>query len=162
MRSFFLAAIVLFVSSPARAADGPEAVLLKFHRAGLQADVDTMMRHSTGDAQRRMKIDANWQEQAQKLQYILPSSYVVTGRAAGSSRVVLNLQGSGRAAGKATLVKEGEVWKVDRVAWLPYSEPVPQHTARPVDPSVGATPMFVQPRVGKPTAAGAGQAQPAR
>lgn len=141
MRSFLAAALVL-LASPAIAADEPEAVYMKFHRAGLEADAKAMRAHSSEAQQGRMRTDADAKEQAQKLRSILPSSYAITGRAAGSARVVLNLHGtggglagdSGAAAGKVTLIKEGEQWKVDRVEWLPGGPPPPQPAARqPVD-----------------------------
>src|SRR5687767_10311371 len=160
MRSLLALAIVLFAASPAMANETPEAVYLRFHRAALEADVRTMLRHSTEAQQARMKIDQNHEEQVVKLQGLLPTSYAITGRAAGSTRVVLNMQGrggglagdGGTAAGKVTLLKEGEVWKVDRIEWLPHGPSTPQFTSRPMESSPAAEPTTVQPR-GQPSAA---------
>src|SRR5688572_10904688 len=132
MRLLFLVAGVLFVAAAAISSEQAEAVLAQVHRAALKADVDTILRHSTEAQRARMKTDVNWREQARVLPHLLPSSYTVTGRAAGATRVVLNLEGSGghisgkgKSRGKATLLVENGEWRLDKLEWLPYIEPNP-------------------------------------
>jgi hypothetical protein len=172
MRFLFLVAAVLFVS-PAFAADEPETVFAQYHRAALKADIATVLRLSTEAQRARMKIDIDWEERAKAMPHVMPSAYTVTGRAAGATRVILNIDATGgaffstapdkpgKSKGKVSLLQEGGEWRVDRLEFQPVSE------ARPYDPRPitqgGDAPTLVNPTLPKPVLApgGRGAAQSA-
>ena len=123
MRFLFLAASVLFVSA-AFAADEPEAVFAKYHRAMMNADIATVLRLSTEAQRARMKIDIDWEDRAKALPYVMPSAYTVTGRAAGATRAILNIDATGgaffstapdkpgKSRAKVTLLREEGEWRI--------------------------------------------------
>ena len=172
-RIFFV--VTLLALAPWARADEAEALYASFHRAALAADVKGMLRLATPALRDRMTIDRNTDEQARKLAVILPQSYSVGGRAAGASRVVLDLDGMGamllspvgkpsRMKGKARLVREGAEWKVDLVEWHIASEPSPAYRVEQVRPGASGVPMLVRPRRPRAVAAPAraGPRAPAR
>ena len=148
---------MLALASWAARAQEAEAAYASFHRAALAADLEGMFRLVTPAMRARMTIDRNLDEQARKLAAIMPTSYSVSGRASGASRVVLELDGSGSAfaaamggsgklKGKARLLREGAEWKVDYVEWMPVAaKPPPSYRAEPVRPGGSPVPMAVTP-----------------
>ena len=164
----FAASLLALAPWAARAQEA-EAAYASFHRAALAADLEGMFRLVTPAMRARMTIDRNLDEQARKLAAIMPTSYSVSGRASGASRVVLELDGSGSALaamgssgklkGKARLLREGAEWKIDYVEWMPVAaKPPPSYRAEPVRPGGSPVPMVATPSRPRRSMARAGQA----
>jgi hypothetical protein len=110
-------ALGLAIAAPALAADGPEAVYAKYHRAGLAGDYDAMLKYGTAanlpSAERKRLLRV--------LARLLPRSYSVVEETIeeGGKRALLRLRGAQPQAvlGTITLVKERGEWKVDEANW---------------------------------------------
>lgn len=130
MRWFLVA---LLFSGPIVAAEEPEAVYAKFHKAGLDASFAEMRKWGTAKKGEEMATmpPALQGPMLRMLASMLPKSYAVTGRKVDASRATLNLsakQDNGTVYGVVTLLKEGGEWKVDQAKW---GEPGPAAAAKP-------------------------------
>lgn len=114
------------------AADDPEAVYAKFHKASLEANFEEMRKW--GSAAGSAELEAMWSLKRwallKFLSIALPKTYTVTSKTIDpdGNRATLKLsfkQEDGTAYGTATLVREGGGWKVDNTAW---GEPAPTAT----------------------------------
>lgn len=105
-------------SGSASAADEIEAVYAKFHRAGLTANFDEMLKYGTAQPDLATMPAAEKQAMLGFLAQILPKTYTVTRKTIDSdgNHATLHLDASG-VAGTVTLVKENGVWKVGNADW---------------------------------------------
>ena len=107
-------AIGVAIAAPAQPQDEPEAVYAKFHRAGLVADYDAMLKYGIAAKAKERK------EFLQVLARLLPRHYSVVEKIVeeGGTRALLRLRGAPEAvSGAITLVKEKGEWKVDEANW---------------------------------------------
>ena len=124
-----LLAIAFFVVSHASfAADEPEAVYAKFHRAAMAGDLEEMFRH--GLARRRVEVQgmsASSKEAALKLaRFMVPAGYMLQRKTVqDNDRATLVVAGGWAAEGQRPqtvyavvrmLLENGE-WKVDEARW---------------------------------------------
>jgi hypothetical protein len=106
------------VATAALAQDEPETVYAKFHRAGLAADYETMLKYGT--VAKEPLPPAERKRLLQVLARVLPRAYSVVEKTVdeGGKRAVLRLRGRQPAvAGTITFVKEKGEWKVDEANW---------------------------------------------
>ena len=109
--------VAIATASPAQ--DPPEAVYAKFHRAGLAADYDTMLKYASAK-EMQVLSPAERKRLLQVLARLLPRKYSVVEETVeeGGKRALLRLRGTQPAvAGAITLVKEKGEWKVDEANW---------------------------------------------
>jgi hypothetical protein len=107
------------------AAEEPEAVYAKFHRAVLAGDFAEMARYgSAAKAAESAAMPAALRQASLELvRRLMPKGYSVAGKRfdPGGERVTLRLVSQagagGIATGTATLVREKSEWKVDEVNW---------------------------------------------
>lgn len=151
-----LAAAILIVAMPliASAADEPEAIYAKFHRAGLAANFDEMLKYGTaqkGVEDTSMPVEMR-QAMLNFLAQMLPKSYSVAsktidpnGNHATLRVTAMQSQHPGdipeTVNGTITLIKENGDWKVDEAKWgepSKISEPVDHSTLEDVDVSTWA------------------------
>lgn len=117
-----LAAAAVLAIPLAFAAEEPEAVFAKFHRAVLAGDFDEMWRHSTAASVAEAKAMSPAARRASLglVQRITPMSYAVAGKRFNphGEGMILRLAVPGSlGSGAARLVLEDDEWKVDRVIW---------------------------------------------
>jgi hypothetical protein len=123
LRAFAVAGAL--VATSAFAAEEPEAVYARFHRAVLAGDFSEMTKHGTAAkaAEAAAMPAAVRQASLELVRRLLPKSYSVAGKRVdpGGERMTLRLvsqAGSGGiATGTATLLREKGEWKVDEVNW---------------------------------------------
>ena len=118
-----------FASLPALAADEPEAVYAKYHRATMAGELEEMLRH--GPAARRAEIqgmsESSRNAALKMAQFMMPRAFTMerkvmsaNGRAA---TLIVSGPGGGGAGkletiyGSAKLLLENGAWKVDEVSW---------------------------------------------
>ena len=122
-----LLAAFLFCAS-ALAAEEPEAVYAKFHKAGVEANFDEMRKWgSAAGAAEIAAMPAAQREEALKfLAGLLPKTYTIDSKSVSASRATLRVsskQPQGTVYGVVTLLKEGGEWKVEEEKW---GEPAPR------------------------------------
>ena len=114
------------IAVPALAQDQPETVYANFHRAGLAADYDGMLKY--GSAKEMDPLPrAERKRLLRVLARLLPRTYSVVEKTVeeGGKRALLRLRGTqpgldGKpqaVAGTITLIKERGEWKVDEANW---------------------------------------------
>ena len=142
MRILFGAAI-LCAHALALAADEPEAVYAKFHRAVVAGDFNEMTKYGTAKqvAETKAMPPAARQAALELVRRLMPRSYSVAGRRVETDeRMTLRLvsQGAGGiASGTARMQLERGEWKVDEVNWS--SGPAARSAAAaPSTPASGA------------------------
>ena len=123
-------ALLLLAALPALAADEPEAVYAKYHRATMAGELEEMLRH--GPAARRAEIqgmsESSRNAALKMAQFMMPRAFTMerkvvnpNGRAA---ELIVSGPGEGGNSGKmettygtVRMLLEGGVWKVDDVSW---------------------------------------------
>ena len=121
-------ALLLLAALPARAADEPEAVYAKYHRAAMAGDLDEMLNH--GLAKRRAEMQgmsaAHRQAALKMAQFMMPRAFSLERNAVHSNgRATLVVSGPGDSGGgrletiygTVRMVAEGGNWKVDEASW---------------------------------------------
>jgi hypothetical protein len=133
MAKLVAALLVALATAPAMAAEEPEAVYAKFHKAGREANFAELRKWGTkqkGDEVAAMPPMMQ-SGMLRMMAAMLPKTYTVTGRRIEATRATLNVSGpqeGGRIYGVVTLLKEGGEWKVDEEKW---GEPAPATAAKP-------------------------------
>jgi hypothetical protein len=130
LQTLLAAALLAALPLAASAADDPEAVYAKFHRAGLTANFDGMLKYGTAEkgASLASMPAPMRREMLDMLAHMLPKTYSVAGKtiAPDGKHATLRVTAEQKsrpgdqpspAAGRITLVKEGGVWKVDEANW---------------------------------------------
>jgi hypothetical protein len=118
-----LFAFILFVviSSAAAAADEPEEVYAKFHKAGRAANFNEMRKYGTSAGAAEMaSVPAEMrQPMLDLLAQMLPETYTVVDKTidASGNRATLQVSGAQEAKGTITLLKQKGQWKVDKADW---------------------------------------------
>lgn len=125
-----LGAILLAVSLAAVAADEPEVVYGKFHRAIASGDLDGVMEHAPAARRAEIAAMSGAQKDAQikMLSMMLPKAFKLVSKnvAPDGKRARLLVTGpsqppeGGRAQamyGDVKMVNEGGVWKVEELSW---------------------------------------------
>ena len=115
-------AIGVAIAAPAQPQDEPEAVYAKFHRAGLMANYEAMLKYGTAAKAKEMAPMAPEERKRllEVLARLLPRRYAVVEKTVeeGGARARLRLRGAPEAvSGTITLVKEKGEWKVDEANW---------------------------------------------
>ncbi|MBI4937172.1 MAG: hypothetical protein HY846_02975 [Nitrosomonadales bacterium] len=118
-----LTTAILLAAMPlaAPAADEPEAIYAKYHRAGLAANFGEMLKYgSTAKAAESASMPAAArQAMLESLAQTLPKTYSVAGKTvdAGGTRSTLRVAAPGAMGGTVILLKENGEWKVNEVSW---------------------------------------------
>jgi hypothetical protein len=112
----------------ALAADAPEAVYAKFHRAAMAGDLEEMLKH--GPAQRRTEIrsmsPASKDAALKMAQFMMPRAFTVERTImASNGRATLIVSGPGDGGGgklqpiygTVRMLTENGEWKVDEASW---------------------------------------------
>lgn len=132
--------LAVVLSAPALAADGPEAVYAKLHRATLAGNVEEVLSHTS--AQRRAELASlpGKEDAVHMAAMSLPQTYSITSRKVSGSKAHLRAQGviesDGPARGEVELVREKGEWKVDEWSWSRLAQAAKDGT----DSSGGAKP----------------------
>ena len=159
-----LTAIALLSCSPlAPAADEPETVYAKFHRAAMAGELDEMLKY--GPAARRAEMQgmsAAHREAALKMaQFMTPRAFTLERKTVHSNgRATLVVSGPGDSGGGALskiygtvamLTERGE-WKVDQANWstekpaiLNTPKPAPQTASKPAAKAAPAAGSMAAP-----------------
>lgn len=104
--------------NPTLATDEPEAVYAKFHKAGLTADFDEMLKYGTAQPELKSMPATQRQAMLEFLAQILPKAYTVTRKTIDpdGKHATLHLDASG-AAGTIALTRENGIWRVADANW---------------------------------------------
>lgn len=173
-------ALLLLAALPVRAADEPEAVYAKFHRATMAGELEEMLRH--GPAARRAEIqgmsESSRNAALKMAQFMMPRAFTLerkvvnpNGRAA-----VLIVSGPGGGGdgkletiyGTVQMLLESGVWKVDDVSWnaeKPAILATPKSAPAPAAGKAAATAKGGAPVVGSMSSqvtGGGGKLAPAK
>lgn len=124
-------ALLLLAALPARAADEPEAVYAKFHRATMAGELEEMLRH--GPAARRAEMqgmsESSRNAALKMAQFMMPRAFTMerkvmspNGRAA---TLIVSGPGEGGSGsgkletiyGSVKMLLENGAWKVDEASW---------------------------------------------
>ena len=171
---FFFAALALAAALPLAAAEEPEAVYAKFHRALVNEDLEEMLQHGT-DAQRAELAGMSAAQKKASLKMmamLMPHSYALRSKNVNpdGQGARLHLTGMGKPLigakpealyGTAQMVLQRGAWKVASVEWNNRDPGVPAQAApaRPA-PAAAATPA-AKPAVPPAAKAAAAAPQPA-
>lgn len=153
-----LLAQLMCAALPARAADEPEAVYGKYHRAVMAGDIEEMFSNSPARLRAEMRsASASTKDAALKMaQYLMPRAFTVQRKTMlPNGRAVLIVSGpwadEGRVLetmyGTVRMVIEDGNWKVDELSWSnekPAGLGAPKPAAPPVaadKPAPKGTPM---------------------
>src|SRR5262245_40055535 len=126
-----LGALLLVVSFAAGAAEAPEVVYGKFHRAIATGNIDEVMKHAPAARRAGMAAMSPAQKDAQikMLSMMLPQAFTLVSKnvAPNGQRARLIVTGPGGQAlggqrpapmfGDVKMILEGGEWKVDELAW---------------------------------------------
>ncbi|HEY8069520.1 MAG TPA: hypothetical protein VIF38_11585 [Burkholderiales bacterium] len=143
-----LAAVLAVLPRAAPAAEEPEAVYARFHRAAMAGDVDEMLKY--GLAKRRAEMQgasAATREATLKLvQFMAPRAFKLENKAvnARAGRATLIVSGpfeGGRhdmdtVYGTVKMLMENGEWKVDEASWG-YDKPPVLAAQKPAGPAAG-------------------------
>ena len=156
--------LVLFLGINAIAAEEPEVVYGKFHRAIATGNLDEVMRHAP--AARRAELSgmsaAQKDAQIKMLSMMLPKAFTLMSKNVApnrqSARLVVTgpgqplMQGARAETmyGNVRMIVEGGEWKVDELAW---SNERPSGATQTSAPPAGARPAESKAAVAKPAAA---------
>lgn len=123
MDKIFGAVFALFLAVPAAAADDPETVYGKLHRATLAGSVEEVLSYATAARRKEMASLAGKEDVVRMMALSLPKAYSVTKNdtSADGRKAHLELRGvhdsGGPSRGNAEFVKEKGAWKVDEWSW---------------------------------------------
>jgi hypothetical protein len=119
MRNLLL--LLAFLPFAAAAADDPEAVYAKVHRATLAGNTDEVLSHATAARRKEMAALPGKEDMVRMVAMTLPKAYSVTKRDVAGRKATLELRGvhdsAGPARGRATLFREKGEWRVDEWYW---------------------------------------------
>jgi hypothetical protein len=125
-----LCALWILLPGATLAADEPEVVYGKFHRAAMAGDLEEMLKH--GPAQRRAEIQGmseSSKDAALKMaKFMMPRAFTVERRlpaSAGRATLIVSGPGDGGTGsgnlrtiyGTVIMVAENGIWKVDEASW---------------------------------------------
>ena len=148
---------VLLVPGAVLAADGPEAVYGKLHKATLAGNVDEVLSYATSARRKEMAELPGREDMVRVMAMAMPKSYSVTRKDVDGAKAVLQVRGlheeHGPAAAKVLLYKEKGSWKVDEWGWEQLVQATPPKEAPPSD-------AMSKTDSDKPAANTAGSAQP--
>ena len=139
-RAFFLLA-ALALALPASAADEPEAVYAKYHRAAAQGNFDEMMRYTTDEQRAEMSAlsPAQRSSSVKMIDSLMPSTYKVRAKSVYTDSKIARLYVAGPAKstidgkpgtlyGTVRLVVQHGEWKVQNIEWSNQDPGVPSST----------------------------------
>ena len=125
-----LTAFTALAAAPARAAEEPDAVYFKYHRAAVSRDLDEMLRYADAAQRNELSgISAAQRDATMKmLEASMPRAFVLKGKtvAPDGKRARLLVSGPGGSVlddkletlyGTITMVKEQGEWKVGTADW---------------------------------------------
>jgi hypothetical protein len=148
---------VLLVPGAVLAADGPEAVYGKLHKATLAGNVDEVLSYATTARRKEIGSLPGREDMVRVMAMSMPRSYEVTRRDVDGAKAVLQVRGlheeRGPAAAKVLLFKEKGNWKVDEWGWEQLAQARPPQD---VPPSEAVTKIPPIPKASNE----AGSAQP--
>lgn len=138
MDKIFGALIALLVAVPAAAADDPETVYGKLHRATLAGSVEEVLSYATAGRRKEMASLAGKEDVVRMMALSLPKAYSVTKNdtSADGRKAHLELRGvhdsGGPSRGNAEFVREKGAWKVDEWSWSALAQATaPKEPAAP-------------------------------
>jgi hypothetical protein len=154
MMRFALAALLVLLPCAAPAADEPEAVYARFHRAAMGGNLDEMLTY--GLEQRRAEMQgasATTRDAALRLvQFMMPRAFKLENKTvnARTGRATLIVSGPWEDGsrmqtvyGTVMMVMENGAWKVDETTWSnekPAIASAPKPAAPPADKAAGKVP----------------------
>jgi hypothetical protein len=171
-----LAAALIFLPCAAGAAEEPEAVYAKFHRAAMAGDLDEMLKY--GPAQRRAEMrglsDAHREAALKMVQLMMPRAFKLERKTVnpnGRATLIVSgptedvVRGKETVYGIIKLVMENGEWKVDDASWgsdKPAILATPKPAAQPAadNAAKGAVSMKGAQAVGSPPGRKLGEAKP--
>jgi hypothetical protein len=146
MDKIFGALIALLVAVPAAAADDPETVYGKLHRATLAGSVEEVLSYATAGRRKEMASLAGKEDVVRMMALSLPKAYSVTKNdtSADGRKAHLELRGvhdsGGPSRGNAEFVKEKGAWKVDEWSWSVLAQAPMKDAAQPEPAKAPASP----------------------
>ena len=141
--------LMALLSMPALAADGPEAVYAKLHRATLAGNVEEVLSHASAQRRAEMASLPGREDMVHMAAMALPKTYTITRATVRGAKAHLSAQGlhesDGPARGEVDLVREKGQWKVEewnwsRLAQAQKDEAMPKETAAPPEKEAMAPP----------------------
>jgi hypothetical protein len=145
MDKIFVAVLVLLVAVPAAAADDPETVYGKLHRATLAGSVEEVLSYASAGRRKEMASLAGKEDVVRMMALSLPKAYSVTKNdtSADGRKAHLELRGvhdsGGPSRGNAEFVKEKGAWKVDEWSWSVLAQAPMKDAAQPEPAKAPAT-----------------------
>jgi hypothetical protein len=145
MDKIFVAVLVLLVAVPAAAADDPETVYGKLHRATLAGSVEEVLSYASAGRRKEMASLAGMEDVVRMMALSLPKAYSVTKNdtSADGRKAHLELRGvhdsGGPSRGNAEFVKEKGAWKVDEWSWSVLAQAPMKDAAQPEPAKAPAT-----------------------
>ena len=145
MDKIFFAVLALLVAVPAAAADDPETVYGKLHRATLAGSVEEVLSYATAGKRKEMASLAGKEDVVRMMALSLPKAYSVTKNdtSADGRKAHLELRGvhdsGGPSRGNAEFVKEKGAWKVDEWSWSVLAQAPMKDAAQPEPAKAPAT-----------------------
>ena len=133
--ALLVALLALLVAVPAAAADDPETVYGKLHRATLAGSVEEVLSYATADKRKEMASLSGKEDVVRMMALSLPKAYSVTKKdtSADGRKTHLELRGvhdaGGPSRGNAEFVKEKGAWKVDEWSWSVLAQATPMKDA---------------------------------
>jgi len=126
--------ILAFVPLAAFAADDPETVYGKLHRATLAGSVEEVLSYASKGKRKEMAALAGKEDTVRMMAMSLPKTWSLTKKDVEARKAHLEFRGvhdSGPSRGSADFVKEKGAWKVEEWGWTilaqaPATTPVPQ------------------------------------
>jgi hypothetical protein len=113
--------LMAFVPCAAFAADDPETVYGKLHRATLAGSVEEVMSYATAGKRKEMASLAGKEDMVRMMALTLPKAYSLTKKDVNAAKAHLEFRGvhdaGGPSRGNAEFVKEKGGWKVDEWSW---------------------------------------------
>lgn len=142
------AVAMLLLPCAVAAAEDPETVYGKLHRATLAGNVEEVLSYSSTGKRKEIASLPGKEDMVRMLAMSLPQTYSVTSRDVGARKAHLDLRGvhdaSGPARGHADLVKEKGRWKVTDWSWDAMAAASEPQLVR-VQASQAATPAKAAP-----------------
>ncbi|MGQ0545822.1 MAG: hypothetical protein ACT4P3_10890 [Betaproteobacteria bacterium] len=144
--------LIALLPCAAFAADDPETVYGKLHRATLAGSVEEVLSYATEVKRKEMAALAGKEDMVRMMAMTLPKTYSVTKRDIDARKAHLEFRGvhdSGPSRGSADFVKEKGAWKVDEWSWqvlaqapaAPQQEPAKETKEKPPAQPITAEPL---------------------
>lgn len=144
MDKICVAVLALLVAVPAAAADDPETVYGKLHRATLAGSVEEVLSYATAGKRKEMASLPGREDVVRMMALSLPKAYSVTKKDVDGSKAHLEFRGvhdsGGPSRGNAEFVKEKGAWKVDEWSWSALAQAPMKDAAQPESAKAPATP----------------------